>query len=295
MEGGSMVIASTMQFTTGFSTLAASWGRAPWVFEAGAVDLSPVDTQMAAIERLVRGMDESALRVRLPGQGPQSGSPQRVALRDVHDLADLLAQPGVLHLLANDVQLYDAGWAEVGRRFRARVEADVPEVRDPSTRVSLGLFVSSGGATAPYHADTEHNVLVQIHGDKKMHMFPPDEQTFPSAARESLAAVDQHVMNNYRAEFEQRAVVVELVPGTTLYHPPMSPHWVDTGCGGPSLSLAVSFVTPSIDRLMLLHKVNRRLRRLGIAPQADGRHPTLDGAKVAFGRVARALARRVRG
>ena len=180
-----MVIASTMQFTTGFSTLAASWGRAPWVFEPGAVDLSPVDTHMAAIERLVRGMDESVLRVRLPGQGPQSGSPQRVALRDVHDIADLLAQPGVLHLQANEVQLYDSSWAEVARRFRARVEADVPEVRDPSTRVSLGLFVSSGGATAPYHADTEHNVLVQIHGNKKMHMFPPDEQTFPSAARES--------------------------------------------------------------------------------------------------------------
>ena len=290
-----MVIASTMQFTTGFSTLAASWGRAPWVFELGAVDLSPVDTHMAAIERLVRGMDESVLRVRLPGQGPQSGSPQRVALRDVHDIADLLAQPGVLHLQANEVQLYDSSWAEVARRFRARVEADVPEVRDPSTRVSLGLFVSSGGATAPYHADTEHNVLVQIHGNKKMHMFPPDEQTFPSAARESLAAVNQSVLDNYRVEFEQRAVVVELVPGTALYHPPMSPHWVDTGCSGPSLSLAVSFVTPSIDRLMLLHKVNRRLRRLGIAAQADDTHPTLDSAKVAFGRVARALARRVRG
>ena len=216
-----MVIASTMQFTTGFSTLAASWGRAPWVFEPGAVDLSLVDTHMAAIERLVRGMDESVLRVRLPGQGPQSGSPQRVALRDVHDIADLLAQPGVLHLQANEVQLYDSSWAEVARRFRARVEADVPEVRDPSTRVSLGLFVSSGGATAPYHADTEHNVLVQIHGNKKMHMFPPDEQTFPSAARESLAAVNQSVLDNYRVEFEQRAVVVELVPGTALYHPPM--------------------------------------------------------------------------
>lgn len=289
-----MVIDSRLQFTTGFSTLAASWGRAPWVFEPGAVDLSPVDTSMAAIERLVRSMDESALRVRLPGQGPESGSPRRVALREVTDIAELLAQPGVLHLQANDVQLHDSGWAEVGRRFRARVEADVPEVRDPFTRVSLGLFVSSGGATAPYHADTEHNFLVQIHGSKKMHMFPPDEQTFPYASRETLAALDQHMLDNYRVEFEQRAVVVELVPGTTLYHPPMSPHWVDTGSGGPSLSFAVSFVTPSIDRLMLLHKVNRRLRRLGIAPQADGRHPALDGAKVALGRVARAVARRVR-
>jgi len=290
-----MVIASTMQFTTGFSTLTASWGRAPWVFEPGAVDLSLVDTHMAAIERLVRSLGESALHVRLPGQGPQSGSPQRVALREVPDIAALLAQPGALHLLANDVQLHDAGWAEVARRFRARVEADVPEVRDPSTRVSLGLFVSSGGATAPYHADAEHNVLVQIHGNKKMHMFPPDEQTFPSAARESLAAVDQHVLDNYRAEFEQRAVVVELVPGTALYHPPMSPHWVDTGSTGPSLSLAVSFVTPSVDRLLLLHRINRRLRRLGIAAQTAGSQPALDDAKVALGRVARTLVRCVRG
>ena len=93
-----MIISPTMQFATGFSTLAASLGRSPWVFEPGAVDLSLLDTHKAAIERLVRGLGESAPDVRLPGQGPQSGSPQRVALRDVPDIAALLAQPGEPHL-----------------------------------------------------------------------------------------------------------------------------------------------------------------------------------------------------
>lgn len=272
-------------------SLATAWGRRPCVLPPDWLDLSPVDTDLPSVERLLRRLDESRMRVRLPGDGPASGSPRRVALRDIPDLSSHLASGQPLHLQAIDLHQVDAGHAEMLRRFRQRLEALVPEVAHPSTQVTMGLFLSSGGAVAPFHADQEHNFLAQVAGDKKMHMFPSELDTFPCIKREALAADDEHVLDTYHPALEARAEVVHLVPGTTLYHPPMSPHWVDTGRASPSLSLTFSFTTPSVQRVLLLHKLNRRLRRLGLQPAPVGRRPGVDAAKLVVARAMRALVR----
>ena len=276
-------------------SLDIAWGHRPCVLPSDWLDLSPVDTDLPSVERLLRTLDESRMRVRLPGDGPASGSPRRVMLGDIASLSEHLAAGRTLHLQAIDLHHVDAGYAEVLRRFRARLEAVIKEVRHPSTQVTMGLFLSSGGAVAPFHADQEHNFLAQVMGDKKMHMFPSDLDIFPCVKREALAAEDEHVLDTYRPELESRAEVVHLVPGTMLYHPPMSPHWVDTGRESTSLSLTFSFTTPSVDRLLLLHKLNRKLRRLGVSPAPVGRRPGMDNAKLLVARAMRRVVRLQRG
>jgi hypothetical protein len=277
-------------------SLQPAWGCRPSLLPAGWLDLTPADTELASIERLLRRLPEEQLRVRLPGNTPGSGAPQRVRLRDITDLRAELAHPQRLHLQAAGLHLHDSGFSEVARRFRLRLSQDIAELRAPSTEITIGLFLSSGGAVAPFHADQEHNFLCQVVGDKKMHMFPSgDLEIFPCLLRERLAAEDIHVLETYRPELESRAEVAHLVPGTVLYHPPMGPHWVDTGRDSYSLSISLSVVSPSVDRTLLLHKLNRRLRRLGWRPSPVGRNPAIDDAKWVLARAMRGMTRLSRG
>lgn len=237
-------------------------------------------------------MPADQLYVRVPAQGPAGGAPQRISMADIPDLAARLASGQPLHLQAINLHRFDEGFAAALTAFREKVEAEIPEVADPRTSMTIGLFLSSAGVVAPFHADHEHNFLAQVVGDKHMHLFSPaDLQLFPSEARESLACDDIHVLHTYSPAAEERGAVQYLAAGSIVYHPPMGPHWVDTGKQGHSLSVSVSFVTPSVDRVLLLHKFNRRLRRLGLAPSPVGQSPSADGFKYAVARSMRDLLR----
>ena len=282
--------------TTQPFSLKTAWGRNPCVLPPGWFDLAPVKTDLVSLEALLRRLPEEKLRVRITGDGPDSGAPRRIMMRDLSDLQDRLLGGHTLHLQATDLHQFDRDFSDVAQRFRSRIQGEIEELRDPSTKFAIGLFLSSGGAVAPFHADGEHNFLSQVVGDKKMHMFSPaDLDIFPCTSRELLAAKDLHVLDTYRPELEARAEVAHLVPGTTLYHPPMGPHWVDTGRGSYSLSVTLTFITPSVDRTLLLHKLNRQLRRVGLRPAPLGQRPGIDNAKHVLARLLRRVVRLQRG
>lgn len=272
--------------------LAKVWGKSHLELPQGALDLSGAPVSIPDLEALFRRMPADHLYVRIPGQGPAGGAPQRIVMADIPDLAARVASGEPLHLQAINLHLFDEGFAAALKRFRAKVEEEIPEAGAPGTTVTIGLFLSSAGVVAPFHADHEHNFLAQIVGDKHMHLFSPaDLQLFPCEARESLACDDIHVLQTYSPSIEARGAVKYLSAGSIVYHPPMGPHWVDTGKQGYSLSVSVSFVTPSVDRVMLLHKFNRRLRRFGVTPAPVGRSPSYDGFKYAVARSMRDLLR----
>ncbi len=272
--------------------LADHWGKSPVELPADTLDLSPVRLDLPSLVQLLYRMPPQQVYVRVPGLEPGSGQPPRVALDAVPDLATRVRDPAPMHVLAVELQDHDAGCAEVLSRFKQRIAAWVPEMGAPLKRCSMGLFLSTPGVLAPFHADQEHNFLCQVHGRKKMHMFDTrDHATLTSEARERLAVHDIHALDTYRAELESEATVAQLEPGTVLYHPPFSPHWVDTGKDDYSLSLSFTFITPSLDKLLLLHKINHQLRKLGLAPGPVGRSPRVDGMKTAAARGLRSLKR----
>lgn len=272
--------------------LANVWGKSHLELPRGALDLSGAPVSIPDLEALFRRMPADQLYVRIPGASPAGGAPQRIAMADIPDLAARIASGQPLHLQAINLHRFDEGFAAALRRFREKVEAEIPEVGDPQTIATIGLFLSSAGVVAPFHADHEHNFLAQIVGDKQMHLFSPaDLQLFPSEARESLACDDIHVLHTYSPSIETRGAVKYLAAGSVVYHPPMGPHWVDTGKQGHSLSVSVSFITPSVDRVLLLHKFNRRLRRFGVTPSPVGLSPSSDGFKYAVAKSMRDLLR----
>jgi hypothetical protein len=274
-----------MAMNSNGESLDQAWGRRPWAMPQGMLDLSGLDTSLPALESLFRRMPADKLFVRVPGHGPASGPPKRIAMSDVPDLHARLHDGGRLHLLAIDLQTFDPAHAAVLDRFVARVAAEVPEAAQCVSGPMIALFLSTPGVVAPFHADCEHNFLFQVVGDKHIHFWDrTDHELLPSLARERLACEEEHVLDTYRPDIESRATVFHLMPGLGVYHPPMAPHWVDTGAAAWSLSYAVSFETPSVERLRLVHKMNRQLRRLGMEPAPVGQHPLADRVKLAAAR-----------
>jgi hypothetical protein len=265
------------------------------VFPEGLLDWSFAPTDVRSLEQIFRSMPEDRLYVRVPGVTPDSGPPKRIRMDEIDDVSQRLRGPEPLHLQAIDLHRFDAGFAELLARFTCRLAALVPELARHPSRCSTGLFLSTPGVVVPFHADTEHNFLCQVVGDKQMHLWDrTDLSIFSSPHRERLVCDDIHVLDTYRPELEKEATIVHLRPGTVVYHPPMAPHWVATGKSDYSLSITVSFITPSVDALVLVHKLNSRLRRLGLNPSPVGHSAAGDQVKLLAARGLRGVLRLAR-
>lgn len=263
--------------------LAAGWGKKPVNFDKTWMDLSRLPTDLKLIDELLRQMPANQVFVRVTSPDPANSNIQRLSLNEVPDLVSRLESgDGNIHLQAIQLDEHLDTYREFKRAFIDKVAQSVPSFStNKLISSSVGLFVSTPGAVAPFHADPEHNFLLQVIGNKVMHSFPPmDFETFPSEAREALASEKISMLKTYKTEFEQRATVLPLSAGDFIYHPPMSPHWVKSGTEKFSLSYTISLVTEDVDHTLLLHKINRRLRKFGIVPSQQGRFPFFDSLKV---------------
>ncbi|MEA3180316.1 MAG: hypothetical protein QOI59_3839 [Gammaproteobacteria bacterium] len=153
------------------------------------------------------------------------------------------------------------------------------------------IMISSPSRVTPYHMDSETNFLLQVAGDKTFYVFDQTDRTLVTDLElERFYAVSQ-VLATYRPERQAEASAYDLKAGFGIHVPPNAPHWVQNS-DNVSVALSVNYELRSIDRLQELHKLNRRLRDLGLKPTAPGRYGWLDQVKLATIRAARALQRR---
>jgi hypothetical protein len=137
------------------------------------------------------------------------------------------------------------------------------------------VFVTAGGSTLPFHVDHEHNLFLQLTGDKHFRIGD-----FPDAASRARTFEGMY-SGEYGATDHAPVDVVSylLHPGDGLFVPPKAVHSVITD--GPSVSLSIVWSTPELRRAAQVHAVNAHLRRLRISPRPPGRSPAVDRCKVA--------------
>lgn len=148
------------------------------------------------------------------------------------------------------------------------------------------VFLSAPGSITPSHVDPEHNFLLQVRGTKDMHVGEfPDPET------------QQHELERfYRGGHRNldwmphRESTYALAPGDGVYVPPHAPHWVENG-KTVSVSLSITFRTPTTERTARVHSVNARLRRLRVKPLPPGERMANDRAKEALSRSLQKLKR----
>ena len=149
------------------------------------------------------------------------------------------------------------------------------------------IFVSSANGVTPFHIDYEENFFVHLHGEKFMHVFDNrDRALVPEADLETYPGKHRNLA--YLEAFEEKASVFRFEPGDGLFLPYTWPHWVRTGSDW-TISMAITWKSPRDVRMNRLYFANAFLRKLGLAQPAPGRHPKLDGVKIAAFSAAHAL------
>ncbi len=155
------------------------------------------------------------------------------------------------------------------------------------------IFVSSPDAVTPFHMDPEHNILLQLRGEKTMMLFPAaDPDLTPGALQEEFHR-GAHRNLPFRDEFAGKGQPISLTPGEGLYVPVKAPHWVQNGTA-TSVSLSVTWRSEWSYREADAHAFNRLLRGAGLSPAMPARYPSQNMFK-AYAWRALAKAKRLAG
>ncbi|MDZ4307057.1 transcriptional regulator [Allopontixanthobacter sp.] len=182
------------------------------------------------------------------------------------------------------VPAYDALLRSLLGELRAEIEARTGAM----LRLQGFVFISSPNAVTPYHFDPEHNLLLQLTGSKVMTQFPAGDAFYaPDQVHESYHAGGARELT-WREEMAQGGTDFTLRPGEAVYVPVMAPHFVRNGPSS-SISLSITWRSDWSFAEADARGLNRRLRRLGLAPSPPGRWPSSNFGKAAAFRILRKL------
>ncbi len=181
-------------------------------------------------------------------------------------------------------------WIEKDPEYRELLDQCLDQIQSLSEPLDPGMckregfiFVSSPAAITPYHMDPEYNFLLQIRGQKTMHLF--DRSNLSEKELEDYMTSGSNYDLKYDSKYKEQAVVA-LTPGMAVHVPVTTPHWVENG-NEVSISLSITFRTIASERRSIVYEVNSRLRRFGLNPRPFDRSPILDSAKYQTYRVLR--------
>jgi hypothetical protein len=150
------------------------------------------------------------------------------------------------------------------------------------------IFVSSPEAVTPYHFDPEHNILLQLTGQKAMTVFPAgDPRCAPDHVHETYHTGGARELK-WRNELAALGQTFRLAEGEAIYVPVMSPHHVKNG-PVPSISLSITWRSEWSFAEADARAFNKLLRKWGFHPTAPGRWPARNTAKAFAWRVARRI------
>lgn len=206
---------------------------------------------------------------------PRNGLSPEETVRRIADCKSWL----VLKYVEND-PIYRNLLEECLKLVRPHSEPLVPGMRKPHGFI----FITSPGSVTPYHMDPEHNFLLQIRGNKHVHLFDGN-------ARNVLSEVElerfyaKHVRNmTFQEAYRAHSWVFDLQPGYGLHFPVTYPHYVQNG-PEVSISFSITFRTPDLDRRTAVYQVNSALRRKGFRPAPVGQSSIRDAIKYQSYRV----------
>jgi hypothetical protein len=148
------------------------------------------------------------------------------------------------------------------------------------------IFVSSPDAVTPYHFDPEHNILLQLRGEKWMTTFPAGNPRYaPDEVHEGYHTGGPRNLD-WREEFEAEGIKHHLTPGKAIFVPVMAPHYVKVG-SEHSISLSITWRSDWSFAEADVRAFNGWIRKKGIVPKAPERWPVANKTKASIWRVMR--------
>ena len=154
----------------------------------------------------------------------------------------------------------------------AGLEPVVSPVTGRMLKMEAFVFISSPGAVTPFHFDPEHNILLQVLGEKVITIFPPADEEIVDGRLHEAFHMGGHRNLPWRDDFAARGQPVTLCPGDAVYVPVKAPHWVKNG-PDVSISLSITWRSEWSYREEYAHRMNAVLRQAGLDPALPGRYP----------------------
>ncbi len=150
------------------------------------------------------------------------------------------------------------------------------------------IFLSSPGSITPFHMDPEHNILLQIRGQKVVTIFPADnEELVPPQQSEHFHA-GGHRNLTWRDDFLSRGAAYPLTPGEAVHVPVKCPHFVQNG-SAVSVSVSVTWRSERSVAAGELHSLNALLRKRGLPIGTVGTTPERQSIRRLAYRIMRKL------
>ena len=173
---------------------------------------------------------------------------------------------GSMWLNLRDVGRLDRRYGDLLDAAYAELAGHMPGFE--ASAIAMGILISSPNAQVHYHCDLPGQALWQIHGRKRVYVYPPKAPYLEREALENIAYSGFEFKLDYRPEFDAAAEVFELEPGGMLTWPLNSPHRIENhDC--VNISVTSEHWTAANRRSQKVLLANAVLRhRLKLAPRS---------------------------
>ena len=182
-----------------------------------------------------------------------------------HQVIEAIAK-GRMWLNLRNVGQVDKRYMDLLDQIFEEVRRNVPGY-DTYARTS-GILISSPNAQVYYHMDLPGQSLWQIHGTKRVYLYPDKAPflTFEELERISLFEVEVDI--RYEPWYDEQATIFEISGGFMLHWPLNAPHRVENlDC--LNVSMTTEYWTQAIRRRQMINMANGILRhKLGIVPKS---------------------------
>jgi hypothetical protein len=139
------------------------------------------------------------------------------------------------------------------------------------------IYITSPGRVTMYHVDPICNFLMQISGEKQIHIFDRnDREVLPEEELERFWSTNTYAAT-YRPELESRAEIFTLRSGTGVHIPLNNPHWLKNG-NDISISFSINYHYKDARRKNV-YRANHFLRKMGLKPRPLGHSEFVDSMK----------------
>ena len=126
---------------------------------------------------------------------------------------------------------------------------------------SANLLISSPSAIVYYHLDCPVNMLWHLRGTKRVWAYPLERGVVSDETIEAVLCGEAPEELEFRANYDNLAVVRELNPGEMITWPQHTPHRV-VNTGGLNVSLSTEHMTRAAGRKNNVYLANRHFRKL---------------------------------
>ena len=180
----------------------------------------------------------------------------------------------------------DPAYAGLLASLLGEIEQEIAARTGKTMKTQGFIFVSSPHAVTPYHFDPEHNILLQLVGEKTMTVFPAGNALYaPDRVHEAYHTGGARELH-WQEDLARHGASFRLTPGEAVYVPVMAPHHVKNG-PAPSISLSITWRSTWSFAEADARAFNALLRQWGYDPKPPERWPARNRAKAIAWRALR--------